>query len=568
MWPQAALQSRREAQKPILFFINKMDKPSRFERAWNRSKQFDEHAHPPSSIGSGRIQGCSIIDSRAFAIRRKASEEKIPAEEETRFNEWQKKLIEEVAETDESLFEKLASGEDLKKDDILPRLIQDIEEEEIIPVLVGSSVPPKGLTLILDTLTHLILPPSKLPDLKGKNPQNGEEEIRKGLPVESAATQVFKVVSDPGVGDIFFLKIFSGTVYHGEDLVNPRSKEQERMGHLFLFSGKERVEVKEAFAGDVVGAAKLKNTEAGDTLCDRNRPIAIDPIGFPAPVLSMAVKPKTRQDQEKMGFAMGKLTAYDPTFHYHIDHEFAETIVSGMGEVQIEVIVERLRSKQGIDISLGTPHVPYRETITKVQVQGNAKAVRRPRAGAATCGSAWSQRRSTQVSVADEIGGAVLRVYSLSGAGGEVRCLRIWPDIRRRSQGRPLRRQLPRWILRPGFQIAGSMTLKKAEEEARPILLEPILSIEVLIPADFVGAITNDLTTRRGKILGMDQDGDLHVIRGEVPMAEVFKYATDLRSLTHGAGRHKMEFARYEPVPANLMDKVVKENSRLEKTDR
>ncbi|MFO1519517.1 MAG: elongation factor G [bacterium] len=565
-------------KKPILFFINKMDKErADFERTLESIRNnLSKHAHPvslPIGEGSGFKGVLDLIDTRAFLYNDgKSQETKVPPEEEARFDEWQKKLIEEVAETDEALFEKLAGGEDLKKGDILPRLIQDIEEEEIIPVLVGSANPPKGITLLLDTLTHLILPPSQLPELKGKNPVTGNEEVRRGLTVESAAAQVFKVVADPGVGDIFFAKVFSGTLQHGQDFFNPRTKEKERLGHLFFFNGKDRQEVKEAFVGDVVGIAKLKNTRTGDTLCDFNRPILIEPLGFPQPVLSMALLPKTRQDQEKMGFALGKVGAYDPTFHYHTDSEFSETIVSGMGEVHLEVITERLKNKNGIEISLGKPHVPYRETITrKVEVQGKYK---KQSGGHGQYGDVWLRVEPKPINsgfeFSDEIKGGVIPSKYVPSVELGVReammkgMLAGYPVV-------DLKAALYDGSFHSvdssdlAFQIAGSMALKKAEEEAKPILLEPVMSIEVMTPADYVGAITNDLTTRRGKILGMDQEGDLHVIRGEVPMAEVFKYATDLRSLTHGAGRHKMEFVRYEPVPGNLMDRVVKENSRLEK---
>ncbi len=568
-------------KKPILFFINKMDKErADFEKTLESiRKNLSKKAHPVVlPIGEGeRFRGVlDLIDGRAFLYEgEKFREGPVPPEEEARFQEWQKKLIEEVAETDETLFERLAQGELLKKEDVLPRLVQDIEEEEILPVLVGSAVPPKGTSLLLDALTHLILPPPKLPHVQGKNPKTGEEEERRGLAVESAAAQIFKIVSDPGVGDVYYMKLFSGTLKHGADLFNARSQETERINHLFQWRGKERSEVTEAVAGDVILVPKLKNSVVGDSLGDPDRPFAMQPIDFPEPVLSMAILPKTRQDQEKMGTALGKILSNDPAFHYRVDPEFSETIVSGMGEVHIEVVCERLKSRYGIEVSLGTPHVPYRETVTgKAQVQGKYK---KQTGGHGQFGDVWIRLEPRALGegfeFADEIRGGVIPNKYIPAVEKGIR------DASQRGvlAGYPVvdfRAALYDGSFHSvdssdlAFQIAGSLAFKKAQQEARPILLEPIMRLTVITPSDFVGAITNDLSARRGKVLGMDQEGDLQVIQGEVPMAELFRYATDLRGLTHGAGTHHSKFAHYEQVPNHLLDKVLKEHSRLRKEDK
>lgn len=397
--------------------------------------------------------------------------------------------------------------------------------------------------------------------------------MRKGLAVESAAAQVFKVVSDPGVGDIYYLKLGSGNVKHGEDLFNSRSKDLERCNHLFQMKGRERHEVVEAVAGDVVLVPKLKSTLVGDTLSDKGRPFKLPPIEFPKPVLSLAIQPKTRQDMEKLGMALGKLTSNDPTFHFHIDPEFSETIVSGMGEVHIEVITERLKAKYAIEVTAGKPHVPYRETIlAKAQVQGKYK---KQTGGHGQYGDVWLRIAPRGLGQGFEFLDEI--------RGGSIPSKYI-PAIEK-----GVREAMHRGVLAGypvvdfqvavydgsfhsvdssdlAFQIAASMAFKKAEQEARPILLEPIMKLEIIAPPEFVGGITNDLASRRGKIVGMNQEGDLHVIHGEVPQSELYKYATSLRGLTHGAGSHRMEFARYEPVPPNIMDKVIKEHSRLQKT--
>ncbi|MFO1464204.1 MAG: elongation factor G [bacterium] len=557
-------------KKPILFFVNKMDKEhADFEKTLASIRALSKHAQPVGlPIGAGaEFRGVlDLVDGRAFRYEKgQAVEVPVPFEEAERFQAAQRALIEEIAETDEALFERLAGGEALKKDDVLPRLIQDIEDEEILPVLVGSALPPQGITLLLDTLTHLVLSPDRLPDRTGVHPQSGEPELRKPFVAESAAAQVFKVISDPGIGDIFFMKIFSGTLRHGEDLRNGRSLATERLGHLFLFQGKERKEVGEATVGEVVGVAKLKNTRLGDTLGDPTRPIQLPAIAFPEPVLSVAIHPKTRQDQEKLGIALGKLTSNDPTFHFHIDPESGETLVSGMGEVHIEVITERLRGKYGIEITLGKPHVPYRETVMrKVKVQGKYK---KQSGGHGQYGDVWIEIEPLPPGAGFEFvdaikGGVIPSKYIPAVEEGIKQAMR-----RGVLAGYPvvdLKATLCDGTYHSvdssdlAFQIAGSMAFKKAEEEARPILLEPIMNLEVSTPAEFVGAISNDLSSRRGRIVGMEQDGDMHLVRGEAPMAELFKYATDLRSLTHGAGSYRTEFARYEPLPPPLFDKVEK----------
>ncbi len=558
-----------ELKKPILFFINKMDKErADFERTLASIRELSRHAHPvtlPMGSGEGFHGVLDLIDGRAFTYEKgQPVEWSIPENEKERFQEMQKRLIEEIAETDETLFERLAGGEILKKEDVLPRLIQDIEDEEILPVLVGSSKPPQGIRLLLDTLTHLILAPDRLPPKEGKSP-SGESEIRNPHFAESVSAQVFKIVSDSGVGDIFFLKILSGTLLHGADLLNPRSGATERMGHLFTFRGKERLEVNEASLGEVVGVAKLKNTRLGDTLADPSRPILYGLPNFPAPVISVALHPKTRQDQEKLGLALGKLTAHDPTFHYHVDAEAGGTVVSGLGEVHLEVIHERLKSRHGVEVTLGKPQVPYRETVTrKVKVQGKYK---KQSGGHGQYGDVWIEVEPLP------LGGGFEFVDAIKGGSIPSKYIPAVEHGVKEAMQKGALAGYPVVDLKVtlcdgsfhsvdssdlAFQIAGSMALKKGEEEAKPILLEPILHLEVTTPPEFVGAITNDLTARRGKIVGMRQEKERHVVEGEAPMSELFKYSTDLRSLTHGAGHHRMEFVRYEPLPPQHYAKIEK----------
>lgn len=546
-------------KKPLLFFINKMDKErADFERTLASIRELSRHAHPMAlPLGSGQ-NFCGVMDLIQL------TDYPIPESERGHFRSMQKLLIEEIAETDEWLFERMAGGEILTKVDVLPRLIQDIEDEEILPVLVGSSKPPQGIRLLLDTLTHLILAPDKLPAKEGKSP-NGESETRNPHLAESPSAQVIKILSDQGVGDLFFLKVISGTLRHGSDLLNPRSGLTERMGHLFTFRGKERLEVQEASLGEVVAVAKLKGTRLGDTLSDPARPILYASPVYPEPVASVALHPKSRQDQEKLGLALGKLTSHDLSFHYRVDPEAGDTVVSGLGEVHLEVMLERLKSRHGVEVTLGKPQVPYRETVTrKVKVQGKYK---KQSGGHGQYGDVWIEVEPLPLGGGFEFvdairGGVIPSKYIPAVEHGVKEAMQ-----RGALAGYPL--VDVKVTLCDGtfhsvdssdlaFQIAGSMALKRGEEEAKPILLEPILHLEVTTPPEYVGAITNDLTARRGKIVGMRQENERHIVEGEAPMSELFKYSTDLRSLTHGAGHHRMEFVRYEPLPPQHYAKVEK----------
>lgn len=562
-------------KKPILFFINKMNKErADFEGTLESiRKNLNKHAHPVAlPIGSGeQFRGVlDLIDSRAFVYEgEEAQETPVPQEEKERFLKAQRELIEEVAETSEELFDKLAGGADLKKGDILPQLIRDIEEEEIIPVLVGNADPPMGTTLLLDTLTHLILSPDKHPKPMGQEGSAPPVPL-KVHPFEPMAAQVFKINSDPGIGDLFFLRVLTGTVKPGMDLVNANSQSKERIGHLLVFEGKERKEVGEAVPGEVVAVAKLKQTNVGDTLCSPDRVVKVTPLSLPKPVFSLTLLPKTRKDQDKLGPALGKLYLNDPTLQFEIDPEFNETVLSGMGEVHLEVAANRLKEKYNVDLELGQPHIPYRETLTtKVKAQGKYK---KQTGGHGQYGDVWiwaePLARGAGFEFVNEIkGGVIPGKFIPSVERGVI-------DSMKRGQmaGYPV--VDVKVTLFDGsfhsvdssdlaFQIAGSLAIKKCEEEGRSILLEPITKLVVTTPAEFVGSITNDLTSRRGRITGLNQEGEIHEIYAEVPMAELFKYATDLRSMTHGAGSYRSELDHYEALPGHLVAKVVEETKAL-----
>ena len=558
-----------QAKKPILFFLNKMDR----ERADFAStlasirKNLTKHAYPVSvPVGQGAdFSGVlDLIDSRCFVYEGdEAKAVPIPDDLKDAFDEAQQELIEEVAAGDEALFEKVANGEELKKDDILPQLIKSIEQGDIQPVIVGSAYPPKGTNLLLDTLTHLIVPATQLPPPEVTNASG--ETVPLALSADAPpVAQVFKISSDPGVGEIFFLKVVNGTIRSGDDLTNAHTGEKERMGHPVRVEGRDKKDMSEATIGDVIAVAKLKGTNIGDTLCGGPM-VKMPAIQFPPAVHSVSVIPKSRKDQDKMGPAVHKLCFTDPTLEYRIDPEFNETILSGMGEVHLEFIAGRLKDRYSVELDWGAPHVPYRQTLTrKVEAHGRHKKQSGGHGQFGDCHIRIEPLPSGGgFEFVDEIKGGVIpgkwipsvesgvkKAMDKGMLGGypvvDVKCT-VYDGTYHSVDSSDI-----------AFQIAGSLAFKAAEEKAGPVLLEPVMRLEVTAPEDYVGPITSDLNQRRGRVVGMDQDGDLHVIRAEVPQAELFRYSTDLRSTTQGAGSFKMEFSQYEQVPSHLVEEVVR----------
>lgn len=552
--------------KPMLIFVNKLDKENAdFDRAVaSIRKTLTKKAHPvalPILSGSAVEGAIDVVNSSAVSFADKAKEIPIPADQQEDFVLAQQALWEEVAGTDDALFEKLASGETVTKDEVLPQLVKAIADGEIIPIIGGTATPPRGTSLLLDTICRLMPPPEKLPA-----PKQAEGEPATPLtigPDQPALCQVFRVTSDPGVGELFFLRVVNGTIRSGDDLLNPRHKDRERIGHMIRIQGKDRKELTEATLGQVVAVPKLKHTFTGDTLCIPNRPVTLAPIAFPNPVHSVTVHPETRKDQDKLGVALGKLSQTDPTLHHHVDAEFNEIILSGMGEVHLEIVAGRLRDRYGIQLTMGLPHVAYRETFTKkVKAQGRHK---KQTGGHGQFGDVWITAEPLPLGsgfeFVDDIKGGVVPSKFIPSVETGIR------DTMKRGGlvGYPV--VDVRVSLYDGsyhsvdssdmaFQMAGAIGFRKCLELSGTTLLEPIMRLRITVLADYVGAITSDLNSRRGRILGMDTMGDVQTVHAEIPQSEIFRYSTDLRSMTQGAGTFAMEFARYEPVPSMLVEPI------------
>lgn len=549
-------------KKPVIVFINKLDRENvDFAKAVDSvRKSLTKRAHPftlPVGIGPSFSGMVDLVEAQAFTFGNKVDKQDIPADMVEAVEEARQHLLEEIAETDEVLFEKVASGEQLNLADVGPQLLRAVSTGELVPILCGSVIPPRGPSLLLDAICRLIPPSSQRPAPKAT--QNGKDVTIAVGPDEPAVAKVFKVSSDPGVGEQFFIKVVSGTIRAGDDMANARCQERERIGHMTQLCGKEKKEITEVTVGQIAAIPKLKHTLVGDTLTATNRVVDLEPIVFPSPVHSITVLPQTRKDQDKLGVALGKLIQTDPTVHTHMDAEFNEIVLSGMGEVHLDSVATRLRDKFGVNITLGLPHVAYRETLAKkVKAQGRHK---KQTGGHGQFGDVWISMEPTAIGsgfeFADEIKGGVVPSKFIPSVETGVR------DSMKRGglAGFPV--VDIKVALFDGsyhsvdssdvaFQLAGSIAFKKCLELSGTVILEPIMRMQITILGEYVGAITSDLNSRRGRILGMDAAGDLQIVNAEVPQAEVFRYSTDLRSMTQGAGTFSMEFARYEPVPSQI----------------
>lgn len=480
------------------------------------------------------------------------------------FKEVRTGLMETIAESDEKLLEKYLDQGEISENEMKNALISGMAASEIHPVLLGCAYSGAGIDTLLNAIVNNFPAPDKLPPFKVRRNDGSELELKTDTSGPIAG-QVFKTTSDPGIGDIFFFRVFSGVIKSGEDVYNGTKSTAERMGHLIVTRGKERFEVDEAVAGDIAAVAKLKSTGINDTLTTKTNTLLFDPIDFPKPVVPMALKPKTKKDQDKMGVALSKLISVDPTLKYHVDKEFSETIITAMGEVQIDIMVKRLLDRYGVEVELSKPHIPYRERITrKAEKQGKHK---KQTGGHGQYGDCWLRLEplpsGSEFEFVDEIvGGAIPGKYIPAVEKGVRESLQKgtlagYPvvDIRV-SVFDGSYHEVDSSDM--SFQIAGSMAFKAAMLEAAPQLLEPIVDLEVYAPHDYMGDISSDISSRRGRVTGMDSG----IIKAKVPMAELYQYSAAVKSITSGAGTYTVSFSHYEPVPAHIAQRIVDEAKR------
>jgi elongation factor G len=555
------------------FFVNKMEKEhADFEKTVKQAKECFGHQVTPVQIPVGEGLGfkgvIDLIKMKAVYFDKTGvpKEDKIPPELEGKAKEYREKLMETVAESDDLLLEKFFDKGQLTNEEIRDGLRKGVVRLKIYPLLCGSALENLGIPTLLDYIVECFPAPSDFVQIKGKEPGTDKEKIIKISEDGSLCAFAFKTVSEPHVGELTFLKTYSGKLQPGMDVYNSNKGAVERIGQIYALNGRERKEIGIVNAGDLAAVVKLKNTQTGDTFCEKKDPVILPSINFPKPVINMAIKPKTKGDEEKIANGFAKLHEEDPTFIMEVDPDIKQTIIYGQGELHLEVMVERLKKRFGVETELEKPRIPYRETIKgKAEAQGKYK---RQSGGRGQYGDVWLRLEPLQRGAGFEfvneiVGGVVPSKYIPSVEKGVIEAMNegllaghkvmdvkvtIYDGTYHVVDSSDL-----------AFKIAGSMGFKNAANFAKPVLLEPIYNLEVMVPEEFMGDVMGDLSSRRGKILGMDREGSFQNIKAQVPLAELYKYSTSLRSLTQGRGIHTREFSHYEEVPKEIAEKIIKE---------
>ena len=493
--------------------------------------------------------------------------EPIPEEYVEEAQKYRQILLEAVAESDDDLMEKYLEGEDLTEEEIKAAIRKMTCQCKLFPVTCGSSYKNKGVQPLLDAIIDYMPSPLDVPAIKGTNPETGEEEERPSDDKAPFAALAFKIATDPYVGRLAFFRVYSGTLTAGSYVYNSNKDKRERIGRILRMHSNHRTEIEEVFAGDIAAAVGLKDTGTGDTLCDDKAPIILESMVFPDPVISVAIEPKTKADQEKMGIALGKLAEEDPTFRVRTDPESSQTIISGMGELHLDIIVDRLKREFHVDCTVGNPQVAYRETIRK-EVESQGKFVRQS-GGKGQYGDCWLKLTPLQPGEGFKfenkiVGGAIPKEYIAPVEAGVKEAMEngviagypmvdIAVTVFDGSYHEVDSSEM-------AFKIAGSMGFKSGALKANPVLLEPYMKVEVTIPEEYMGDVIGDLNSRRGRIEGMEARSGAQVITAYVPLSEMFGYATDLRSKTQGRGNYSMEVDHYEEVPKNIAEAIVAKN--------
>lgn len=563
-----------EFEVPRIIFINKMDKESaNFERALSElQKSFDTEAIPLQiPVGSGdNFSGIiDITKMKAYKFDSgKAAETEIPAELQEEATNYRKKLIEKIAESDDSLLERYLEGGELSEDEILKGIKEGSLTRKFIPVACGSALKNAGIPTLLDSILLCLPSPEEMASIapiKGTNPKDGSEVARKPADAEPLAAFVFKTIADPYAGKLSLFRVYSGILKADSNVFNSTADSKERIGQLFYLLGKKQVPVQALGAGEIGVVAKLKSTNTGDTISDEAKPIILEKVKFADPIISYAMAPKNKGDEEKLSSSLHRVLEEDPTLRFTRDEETREMIISGMGQVHIEVTLERLKRRFGVEIEMKTPKIPYRETIkASTSVQGKYKKQSGGKGQYGDCHiKVEPMQRGTGFEFVDKIvGGAIPRQYIPAVEKGIVEAMHEGV-----LAGYPLVDL--RVTLFDGsyhtvdssemaFKIAGSMAIKKAVQEAKAIILEPIMRVEVITPDETLGTIIGDLNSKRGKVQGMEpQSGGNQKISALVPMSELLTYANQLHSLTSGRGLYTMEFSHYEEVPAHIAQKII-----------
>ena len=489
--------------------------------------------------------------------------EEIPADLLEKAQEYRTQLVEHVAEQDDELMEKYLMGEELTAEEIIAGIRKATLANCMVPVCCGTSYRNKGVQKLLDALVAYMPSPLDIPDMKGVNPETGEEDVRKASDDEPFSALAFKIATDPFVGKLCFFRVYSGSLSAGGPVYNSSKDNTERIGRILQMHANHRQDIDVVYAGDIAAAVGLRNTTTGDTLCDPKHPIILESMEFPEPVIHVAIEPKTKAGQEKMGIALAKLAEEDPTFRAYTDEETGQTIIAGMGELHLEIIVDRLLREFKVEANVGKPQVAYKETIRR-NAESDTKYARQS-GGKGQYGHVKIRIEPNPgkgYEFANEIvGGAIPKEYIpavdqgiqgalLSGTLAGYNVVDIKVTLYDGSYHEVDSSEM-------AFKIAGSMAVKDAIKKADPVLLEPIMKVTVIVPEEYMGDVIGDLNSRRGMILGMDAVPGAQQINAEVPLSEMFGYATDMRSKTQGRGQYTMEPAHYNEVPKSVGEEII-----------
>jgi elongation factor G len=566
----------RQADKyhvPKLAYINKMDiVGADFENVVEMIRDRLSANPVPIQLPIGKEDTFSgivdLIQMKAYIytddLGTHSEETEIPEDMRDKAQEYRSKLLESVAECDEELMMKYLDGEELTIEEIKRGIRKATINLEMVPVVCGSSYKNKGVQLLLDAVVDYMPSPLDVPAIKGKKPESEEEAERHSSDDEPFSALVFKIMTDPYVGKLAFFRVYSGVLKTGTYVYNPIKGKRERIGRILLMHANHREEVQEVYAGDIAAAVGLKDTTTGDTLCAENDPVILESMVFPEPVIQVAIEPRTKAGQEKMSIALVKLAEEDPTFRTYTDQETGQTIIAGMGELHLDIIVDRMLREFKVEANVGKPQVAYRETIRK-PVKSEGRFVRQS-GGRGQYGHVLLEVEPMEPGTGYEfvnkiVGGVVPREYIQPVDNGiqealESGVLGGYPvvDIRATLVDGSYHEVDSSEM---AFKIAGSMAVKEALKKADPALLEPVMKVEITVPEEYMGDVIGDINARRGRIEGMDAQAGAQVIRAFVPLAEMFGYATDLRSRTQGRGVYVMQLSHYEEVPENVMEKVV-----------
>ena len=566
----------RQADKygvPRIAFVNKMDRSGAdFARAVHMIEdRLGAHPVPVQlPVGSEEkfVGVVDLVRQRALLYKDETlgaefEETDVPAEMAADVQRARERMVEAACEADEPLMEKYLEGAPLESEEILAALRKGTVENKLVPVLAGSAFKNKGVQPLLDAVVDFLPAPTDVPAIVGTD-ASGQEQIERPSNDDAPfSALIFKIMTDPYVGQLAFFRVYSGVLESGAHVANAARDKRYRIGRLLKMHANKREDIKAVYAGDIAAAVGLRNVQTGDTIADENAPVVLESMQFPDPVISVVIEPKTKADQEKLGVALGKLTQEDPTFKVFTDPDTAQTIISGMGELHLEIVIDRLLREFNVAAAVGKPQVAYKETI-----RGSAKAEGRyvrQTGGRGQYGHVWlevtANPRGKFEFVNDIVGGSVPKEYINPTESGIKEAMEQGPlasypmvDVKVTLYDGSFHAVDSSEM---AFKIAGSMAFKQAVRNADPVLLEPVMAVEVVVPEDYMGDVISDLNARRGRIQGMDPRGNTQVIKALVPLAEMFGYATDLRSATQGRATYTMHFHQYEEAPKAVGEEVV-----------